>query len=70
MNDLINQLFDIATNEEFSESQRKSLMAIAMQDHADAKADQLPSASIMIDEALGAHLTKERTPNGIRFSLK
>lgn len=35
MTDLISQLFDIATNEEFSPEQRKELMGIALDEFAD-----------------------------------
>lgn len=66
MNDIINQLFDIATNEEFSPDQRKGLMKIVMDE---AKQEPAPTLTLNIDEALGRSLTKERTPNGIRFGL-
>lgn len=35
MNDLISQLFDIATNEEFSPDQRRMLMRIALNEFSD-----------------------------------
>lgn len=34
MNELVDQLFEIATNEEFNEDQRRGLMTIAMADYA------------------------------------
>lgn len=66
MNDLISQLFDIATNEEFSPDQRRFLMQIALDE---AKQEPAPSLTLNIDETLGRALTKERTPHGIRFGL-
>lgn len=90
MTDLIIQLFDIATNEEFSESQRKELMRVALDEVGmldklypirgiSPAAMALPAAreikemalnlTVNIDETLGRALTKERTPDGIRFGL-
>lgn len=79
MTDLISQLFDIATNEEFSADQRKALMAIALDDwhlkgvvvvSVEAKASDAVPPSLNIDAALGRHITKETLPNGgIRFGL-
>lgn len=80
MNDLINQLFDIATNEEFSPGQRKEMLALALRGHAfldepmtkgvvGIVVERDPSLTLNIDETLGRSLTKERTPNGIRFGL-
>lgn len=34
MNELVDQLFEIATNEEFNEDQRRGLMQIAIADYA------------------------------------
>mgnify|MGYP000205032139 FL=1 len=70
MTDLISQLFDIATNEEFSPEQRKELMGIALVAHKFGEARKSAPSSLNIDAALGRHLTKETLPNGgIRFGL-
>lgn len=71
MTKLITQLFDIATNDEFSPEQRKELMGVALVAHKFGE-DTRKSApsSLNIDAALGKHLTKETLPNGgIRFGL-
>lgn len=66
MNDLINQLFDIATNEEFSPDQRRMLMRIAIDEH-DAKPQP---QTFVLDAALGKHLTKDRLADGtLRLGL-
>lgn len=71
MTDLISQLFDIATNEEFSREQRKELMGIALvADKFGEESRKASPPSLNIDAALGKHLTKEVTPIGIRFGLK
>ncbi len=79
MTDLISQLFDIATNEEFSPDQRKALMEIALDDwylkgavvvSVEAKASDAVPPSLNIDAALGKHLTRERLADGtLRFGL-
>lgn len=79
MNDLISQLFDIATNEEFSPKQRKELMQVSFDDwylsgavvaSVQVKASDAVPPSLNIDAALGRHLSKETLPNGgIRFGL-
>jgi len=71
MTDLISQLFDIATNEEFSPEQRKELMGIVLVAHKFGE-DTRKSApsSLNIDAALGKHLTRERLADGtLRFGL-
>lgn len=75
MTDLISQLFDIATNDEFSPEQRKLMMEIALSlwielDKAEQEPPSAPSLTLNIDESLGRSLTKETLPNGgIRFGL-
>ena len=62
---LVNELFDIAKNEEFTEHQRKEQMAIAL----DEAAKPQSAPTFMVDEILGATMIKERTADGIRFSF-
>lgn len=61
--DLIAQLFEIATNEEFTADQRRGLMAIAMDEHTQAQADNHPT-SLALDRALKV----EQMDVGIRIS--
>lgn len=73
MTDLISQLFDIATNEEFSPEQRKELMGIALvadKMGEDERAAKRTPSSLNLDAALGKHLTKERLADGaLRLGL-
>jgi hypothetical protein len=67
--DLIQQLFDIANNQEFTEGQRKDMMAVAIDEQEQITGDIHP-ASLMIDAAISKHMTKESAANGgIRFGL-
>lgn len=78
---LVDQIMDIAHNDEFTVSQRKEQIGIAMFESADLRSAQLaaypmvtaeptpPSPSFMIDATLGRHMRKERTIDGIRFGF-
>lgn len=61
--DLINQLYDIANNEEFTSEQRKGMMAIAFDEDVEARAAAHPT-SLALDRALNI----ERMDIGIRIS--
>jgi hypothetical protein len=67
---LVDQVYDIAGNEEFTVGQRKEQIGIALTEASATPDEPKPSLSFAVDAELGRRMVKTELPDGtIRFSL-